>query len=154
MDSMRVREARLEAGLSLAQLAGDDVSRTFIHFVEQGRSRPSQPVLALIARRTGKPISYFMPQQSPEAEPNTDLPADLARVANRVRRFVAISRLTKVEHEAMKLVELALRQAAELTKSVQADAGRESKRSERLAVVHEASDKVVHRKATARSRAR
>src|SRR5215470_17888054 len=41
----RVREARIEAGLSLAQVAGDDVSRTFIHFVEQGRSRPSQNVL-------------------------------------------------------------------------------------------------------------
>src|SRR5690348_3169972 len=50
VDPARVREARREAGLSLAQLAGDEVSRTFLHFVEHGRSRPSQAVLALIAR--------------------------------------------------------------------------------------------------------
>ena len=65
VDPERVREARLEAGLSLAQIARDDVSRTFIHFVETGKSRPSQRILALIARRTGKPISYFNPGFDP-----------------------------------------------------------------------------------------
>src|SRR5260370_41872992 len=59
VDPARVREARSAAGLSLAQLAGDQVSRTFIHLIEQGRSRPSRNVLALIARRTGKPMVYF-----------------------------------------------------------------------------------------------
>lgn len=56
----RVRQARLEAGLSLAQLARTDVSRVFIHMIETGKSRPSPRVLALIARRTGKPTSYFL----------------------------------------------------------------------------------------------
>ena len=53
MDSVRVRQARIEAGLTLAQVAGDEVSRTFIHLVEHGRSRPSKETLALIAKRTG-----------------------------------------------------------------------------------------------------
>ena len=118
VDPERVREARLEAGLSLAQIARDDVSRTFIHFVETGKSRPSQRILALIARRTGKPIGYFMRQPSLAAQPDTDLSTDLARVAERVRQFVAVSQLTKTELEAMKLVELTLRQAGELTKSL------------------------------------
>lgn len=119
MDPERVREARLEAGLSLAEVAGDDVSRTFIHFVERGRSRPSRAVLALIARRTGKPISYFMPRSTKDGEPAADLAADLARVGARVRQFVATNRLTDVEREAMKVVEVTLRQGAELTRLIQ-----------------------------------
>ena len=129
MDPARVREARREAGLSLAQLAGSDVSRTFIHFVEQGRSRPSQPVLALIARRTGKPISYFLAQPAGDTEPTTNLVDDLTRVADQAGRFSRASGLTKVDREAMKLVELTLRQAASLTKSVQSGSRRSSKLS-------------------------
>jgi len=126
VDPERVREARLQAGLSLAQIAGDDVSRTFIHFVERGRSRPSRSVLALIARRTGKPISYFMLQPLDDSRPSTDLEGEMTRVANRVVHFSNVNRLTKVEREAMKLVELTLRQAAELTKSVQSKSHRKS----------------------------
>jgi len=129
VDPARVREARREAGLSLAQLAGSDVSRTFIHFVEQGRSRPSQPVLALIARRTGKPISYFLAQPAGDIEPTTNLVDDLTRVADQAGRFSRASGLTKVDREAMKLVELTLRQAASLTKSVQLGSRRSSKLS-------------------------
>jgi len=114
--------------LSLAQIARDDVSRTFIHFVETGQSRPSERVLALIARRTGKPISYFMRQPSLAAQPIAELSTDLARVAERVREFVHDSRLTKTELEAMKLVELTLHQAVELTKSLQARSGTKLKR--------------------------
>src|SRR5438094_6409883 len=77
VDPLRVRQARLEAGLSLAQVAGDDVSRTFIHFVEQGRSRPSIVVLGLIARRTGKPMSYFLTNPTPDSQPHSDLADEL-----------------------------------------------------------------------------
>ena len=119
VDPERVREARIEAGLSLAQLAREDVSRTFIHFVETGQSRPSQRVLALIARRTGKPISYFTLQATGEANSSMGLATDLARVAKRVQQFAAGDHLTEVEIKAMKLVEVTLRQAAELTRSVQ-----------------------------------
>jgi transcriptional regulator with XRE-family HTH domain len=128
VDPERVREARLEAGLSLAALAGDDVSRTFIHFVERGRSRPSRDVLALIARRTGKPISYFMPRSTKDGEPTSDLAADLARVSARVRQFATTNRLTDVEREAMKLIEVTLRQGAEFTRLVQTTSKRGSAR--------------------------
>jgi len=119
VDPIRVREARLEAGLSLAQLAGDDVSRTFIHFVERGRSRPSKAVLSLIARRTGKPISYFMLQATSENQSGTGLAAEITQVAKRIRGFVAVTRLTEVEQQAMKLVELTMLQGAGLTRSVE-----------------------------------
>lgn len=61
-----VRQARLESGLSLAQVAGREISRAAIHLIETGRSRPSMPTLELIARRTGKPLSYFLGEQRPE----------------------------------------------------------------------------------------
>ena len=95
------------------------MSRTFIHFVETGQSRPSQRVLALIARRTGKPISYFMAESKPDTGQSTDLAADLIRVGERVRKFAAMNGLTKVEREAMSLIAVTLRRGAELTRSVQ-----------------------------------
>ncbi len=55
-----VRQARLEAGLSLAELAGGRVTRAAIHLIETGRSRPSMPVLEMIADRTGRPVSWFL----------------------------------------------------------------------------------------------
>ena len=54
-----VRQARLEAGLSLAQVAAGKVSRTAIHYIETGRSLPSLETLRLIAHQTGKPIEFF-----------------------------------------------------------------------------------------------
>lgn len=55
-----VRQARMEAGLSLAGVAGQDLTRAAIHLIETGKSRPSMPTLELISRRTGKPLSYFL----------------------------------------------------------------------------------------------
>jgi transcriptional regulator with XRE-family HTH domain len=102
----------VEAGLSLAQVVRDDVSRTFLYLVEQGRSRPSKSTLALIARRTHKPIGYFL-KGTMEAERDGEaLATDLATMANRVRSFAADRTLTGPESEAMKLVEVSLRQAA------------------------------------------
>ncbi len=57
-----VRQARVEAGLSLAQVAEGEVTRAAIHLVETGRMRPSMRTLQLIARKTHQPISYFLPE--------------------------------------------------------------------------------------------
>src|SRR5260370_580226 len=56
----RVRQARQDAKLSLAQLARGDISRTAIHLVETGKSRPSLTTLKLIAERTGRPLDFFL----------------------------------------------------------------------------------------------
>jgi tetratricopeptide (TPR) repeat protein len=55
-----VRQARLEAGLSLAQLGKGHVTAPAIYLVETGKTRPSMPTLEHIARRTGKPVEYFL----------------------------------------------------------------------------------------------
>jgi len=124
VDPQRVLEARHEAGLSLRDVAGEDVSATFIHFVERGISRPSRSVLALIARRTGKPISYFTTSPSDISKPEGTLAAELIRVADQARQFGTAHRLAPVEGEAVKLIEVTLRQAAELATSIESTAPR------------------------------
>ena len=59
-----VREARLERGLSLSEVSGEELSRAAIHLVETGKMRPSMRTLELIARRTGHPVSFFMLDRS------------------------------------------------------------------------------------------
>src|ERR1700680_2160767 len=69
-----VKQARLDAGLSLGQVAGGVVSRTAIYFVETGKSRPSMETLRLIADRTGRPLDYFLSRPStmePRSSPVT-----------------------------------------------------------------------------------
>src|SRR5579872_3660524 len=55
-----VKEARRLAGLSLGQVAREDISRTAIYFVETGKAKPSQETLELIAERTGQPLDFFL----------------------------------------------------------------------------------------------
>jgi tetratricopeptide (TPR) repeat protein len=59
-----VKQARLEAGLSLGQVAQQDISRTAIYFVETGKAKPSIETLRLIATRTNKPLDYFLGETS------------------------------------------------------------------------------------------
>jgi tetratricopeptide (TPR) repeat protein len=55
-----VKQARFESGLSLAQLGKGHVTAPAIYLVETGRTRPSLPTLEHIARRTGKPVEFFL----------------------------------------------------------------------------------------------
>ena len=55
-----LRQARLEAGLSLGQVASGQISRTAIFLAETGKTRPTLPTVQLIATRTGKPVEYFL----------------------------------------------------------------------------------------------
>lgn len=118
VDPARVREARLTAGLSLARVAGAEVSRTFIHFVETGQARPSRAVLNLIAVRTHKPVGFFLRRPGLRLSDGEALADDLTREAARVHRFVLGHQLTKKEAEAIKSVERSLRQGAIIARAI------------------------------------
>jgi tetratricopeptide (TPR) repeat protein len=60
----RVRAARKELGLSQAQLAGEELTKGFISQLESGLVRPSIRSLQLIAGRLGKPLDYFVGDES------------------------------------------------------------------------------------------
>jgi tetratricopeptide (TPR) repeat protein len=55
-----VKQARADAGLSLAQLGRGHVTAPAIYLIETSRTRPSLPTLEHIARRTGKPVEFFL----------------------------------------------------------------------------------------------
>ncbi|HWI62289.1 MAG TPA: helix-turn-helix transcriptional regulator, partial [Symbiobacteriaceae bacterium] len=61
MDTLgdRIRQARLAAGLSQQQLAGPELTRSFICRIEHGKVRPSRQTLEEFARRLGRPLEYF-----------------------------------------------------------------------------------------------
>lgn len=75
-----VREARQAAGLSLAAVAGDQLTRAAIHRVENGLARPSLATLQLIATRTGQPLSYFL---ADDGKTDLDPASELERLAGR-----------------------------------------------------------------------
>lgn len=75
----RIRRLRQERGLTLAQVAGADFSRAFLHQVEVGRSQPSTRVLRLIAGRLGAPMDYLVAGSSPSLD--RELAVERARLA-------------------------------------------------------------------------
>jgi tetratricopeptide (TPR) repeat protein/DNA-binding XRE family transcriptional regulator len=75
-----VKQARSDAGLSLAQVAGSEISRTAIYFVETGKAKPSLETLKLIAERTGRPIDFFLTRPSTTEARSTAATVELERL--------------------------------------------------------------------------
>lgn len=131
---LRVRRARQDAGLTLAQLADGRVSRTAIHLIEKGRSRPSPETLAHIASRTGKPVSYFVGASSDGSEPS---PSDIARQLEELMRQVTWKLahllrydddLTGPERIALEGVLVGVRQGVRLIQALHGDGARDRER--------------------------
>jgi len=59
----RIRRIRIQQGLSLAKVVGDDVSRAFLNQVEMGKARPSIRVLRILAERLGTEVEYLLQGQ-------------------------------------------------------------------------------------------
>ncbi len=76
-----VRQARRDAGLSQAQVAEPQFSRSAVYKVEAGTGRPSKRLLRQIAHRTRRPLSYFLAQ--------TPISAEHREATDRLHRLVA-----------------------------------------------------------------
>jgi tetratricopeptide (TPR) repeat protein len=110
-----IGEARREAKLTLAQVAGGKLTRTAIHLVEKGRTRPSMETLELIARQTRKPIEFFLTPDSPSLTERHARLRELERLTA-VRDFegaidLGISLLEQASAEDAALVRFYLGQA-------------------------------------------
>ena len=90
VDPQAVRQARAEAGLSLAQVAGGKVSRTAIHLIETGKTKPSLETLQLIAAKTGKSIGYFVAPPNPDVRGQRISELETALVRNEVLRVLEL----------------------------------------------------------------
>ena len=60
----KLKQARLDAGLSQRQLCGDIITRNMLSQIENGSARPSMDTLRLLAQKLGKPLSYFLEEES------------------------------------------------------------------------------------------
>ena len=68
----KLRQARLEAGLSQRQLCGDTITRNMLSQIENGSANPSMATLRYLAEKLGKRISYFL-QEDTILSPNPAL---------------------------------------------------------------------------------
>jgi tetratricopeptide (TPR) repeat protein len=98
-----VRAARSEAGLTLQQLAGIELTKQALSLVERGRARPSLNTLRLISRRTGKPIDYFLEGPLPAEPVGPELDGQLAEL----ERLTAVQGYAEVLQVGAQLLETA-----------------------------------------------
>lgn len=56
----RLKQARLDAGLSQRQLCGSEITRNMLSQIENGTARPSMDTLRYLAARLEKPVSFFL----------------------------------------------------------------------------------------------
>jgi tetratricopeptide (TPR) repeat protein len=61
----RIREARLRAGLTQQQLAGDRYTKAYVSALETGIARPSMVALSYLSERLGLPASHFIDETNP-----------------------------------------------------------------------------------------
>ncbi|HEX6509517.1 MAG TPA: tetratricopeptide repeat protein [Chloroflexota bacterium] len=77
----RIRAARLERGMTLAQLGGEDLSKSFLSLVESGRSRISLRALGIVAQQLELPLSYFLDGLPGSGTEGSELALDRAEAA-------------------------------------------------------------------------
>lgn len=58
--SQKLKQARLDAGLSQKALCGDRITRNMLSQIENGSARPSMDTLRYLAHQLNKPLSYFL----------------------------------------------------------------------------------------------
>ena len=84
----KIRQARLELGLSQRQLCGDMITRNMLSQIENGSANPSMATLQYLAAQLGKPVSYFL-QEETVLSPNPAL-LQQARQAYSQRHYRAV----------------------------------------------------------------
>ena len=70
----RLKQARLDAGMSQRQLCGDTITRNMLSQIENGTARPSMETLRYLAARLEKPMGYFLEEQA-VTSPNQNIMA-------------------------------------------------------------------------------
>ena len=84
----RLKEVRLAQGLSQRQLCGDEITRNMLSQIENGSAKPSMDTLRYLANRLGKPVSFFLEEQT-VTSPNQEV-MTRAREARRAGDWRAV----------------------------------------------------------------
>ena len=75
----KLRQARLEAGLSQRQLCGEEITRNMLSLIENGSAKPSMKTLQYLACRLGKSVSYFL-EETAVLSPNREIMVNLRQL--------------------------------------------------------------------------
>ena len=81
----QILQARQAAGLSQRELAGTTITRNMLSLLEHDQAKPSLDTLQELAKRLGKPVSFFLGEDCPRVEGLDEL--RLARQAYRERAY-------------------------------------------------------------------
>lgn len=68
----KLRQARIEAGLSQRALCGEEITRNMLSLIENGAAKPSMKTLQYLAGRLGKSVSYFL-DETAAVSPNQEV---------------------------------------------------------------------------------
>lgn len=68
----KLRQARLDAGLSQRQLCGEEITRNMLSLIENGSAKPSMKTLQYLSSRLGKSVSYFL-EETAVVSPNQEI---------------------------------------------------------------------------------
>lgn len=75
----KLRQARLEAGLSQRQLCGEEITRNMLSLIENGSAKPSMKTLQYLAGRLGKSVSFFL-EETAVLSPNQQVMTSLRQL--------------------------------------------------------------------------
>ncbi len=84
----KLRQARLEAGLSQRQLCGEVITRNMLSQIESGKARPSMATMQYLAAQLGKSVGFFL-EEEVVASSNVAL-MDQARQAYGKKEYAAV----------------------------------------------------------------
>lgn len=89
----KLLQARLEAGLTQKELCADVITRNMLSQIEHSTARPSMDTLRHLAKRLGKPVSYFLDEYA-LTSPNQQVMSD-ARAAYDAEKYEAVLKILK-----------------------------------------------------------
>lgn len=81
----RIRQRRLELGMTQAELGSPEYTKSYISQVEKGLIWPSLPAMIHIAQTLGRPIDWFLAEEPRPATPLEQLAAELGVDPGRLR---------------------------------------------------------------------
>jgi tetratricopeptide (TPR) repeat protein len=91
-----LRQARVAAGLSLAQVGGHDLTRQAVHLIETGKVRPSMRSLRVLAERLQVPVARLLAPADHGAQFDESGIADLDQLCRRHEYALAVERAQEI----------------------------------------------------------
>lgn len=91
----RLRKARIEAGLSQAQLGAPHFTRAYISALELGKIRPAMKSLEFLAAKFGKSVAHFVDDEQKERQ-RRERELDISAASALLTRSTAADALPKI----------------------------------------------------------